>query len=193
MITIIDYGNTNANELAEFLKGISNDVIVSDAEADILKAGKLILPDSSEIPHSVKALHLLNLFSVLRMIKKPILGIGTGMDLMTESFKDLNLTCLGCFPVKCVKTDDEALSKGTFLKIDIIKESFLLKDVNATDEFYFQNPCIIPVNEFTTAVVRNSVEFSAAMEKNHLFGIMFDPVKSGESGIKVLEKFVEQD
>jgi len=193
MIIIIDYGNTNAKELAEFLNDITSDVIVSDVEADIIKADKLILPDSSGIPQSVKALHLLNLFSVLRIIKKPLLGIGTGMHLMTESFKDMNLACLGCFPVKCTKTDDESLIEGTFLNIKIIKESLLLKDVDENELFYFRNSCIIPVNEFTTAVVKNNVEFTTAMEKEHLFGIMFNPVKSGENGIKVLKMFAEKD
>ncbi len=79
MITIIDYGKTNSNEIAELLEKLSVDFVISNSESDILQATKLILPDSTDILSSIKKLHLLNLFSILRIIKNPILGLGTGM------------------------------------------------------------------------------------------------------------------
>jgi glutamine amidotransferase len=68
MITIIDYGNTNSNEIAESLEKLSVNFVVSKSESDILQATKLILPDSKDISSSIKKLHLLNLFSILRII-----------------------------------------------------------------------------------------------------------------------------
>ena len=101
MITIVDYGNTDALELSEFIKDLDSEIFISANESDIIKCDKLILPHCKDISSSIKKLHLLNLFSILRIIKKPILGIGTGMHLMTKSFKDKNAACLGCFPVDC--------------------------------------------------------------------------------------------
>ena len=101
MITIIDYGKTNSDEIAESLEKLSVEFVISNKESDILQANKLVLPDSTDISSSIKQLHMLNLFSILRMVEKPILGIGTGMHLMTKSFKDNNAACLGCFPVEC--------------------------------------------------------------------------------------------
>ncbi len=65
MITIIDYGNTNSNEVAESLAMLSVDFVVSNKESDILQATKLILPASKDISSSIKKLHLLNLFQFL--------------------------------------------------------------------------------------------------------------------------------
>ena len=48
MITIIDYGNTNSNEIAESLENLSVDFVISNKEPDILQATKLILPDSTD-------------------------------------------------------------------------------------------------------------------------------------------------
>jgi len=190
MITIIDYGNTNANEIATLLQKLPKEFVVSNRESDILQADKLILPDSKDISASIKKLHLLNLFSILRIIKKPILGLGTGMHLMTKSFKDINAACLGCFPVECIAEDKH---KNMFVHkqpIKIIKETSLLNNIIREDKFYFDGGCFIPPNEFSTSVASFNTEITASIEKEHLFGVQFNPVKSGNAGIKVLKNFV---
>ena len=189
MITIIDYGNTNSKELKRALSEITGEIIISNKEADILKADKLILPDGEDFSASIRKLHLLNLFSVLRIIKKPLLGIGAGMHLMTKSYKNINAACLGCFPVECrnyENSNDEFLQ----LPINIIKKSDLLKDIRKNDLFHFRIGCYIPLNEFSTSSAKTNKEISASIEKDRLFGIQFNPEKSGEAGMKVFQNFL---
>ncbi len=191
MITIIDYGNTNINEVSVSLKELSADFITSNKETDILNADKLILPDCEDILSSIKKLHLLNLFSLLRIIKKPILGIGTGMHLMTKSFKDINAACLGCFPVECATKKIQQDMVVRELSIKIIKETKLLKNIGEDDKFYFAGNCFIPVTEFTTSITKITEEVSVSLEKDYMFGVQFNPEKSGEAGMKVFRNFVE--
>jgi glutamine amidotransferase len=191
MITIIDYKNTNAKEIETFLSEVTSDIFISCNEADILKADKLIIPDSTDISSSIKKLHLLNLFSILRMIKKPILGIGTGMHLMTKSFKDINAACLGCFPVEC-KTEE--IQQNMFeheQSIKLIKETSLLDNIGKEDKFYFEGDCFIPPNEFSTSIANINWEITASIEKEHLYGVQFNPVKSGDAGMRIFRNFVE--
>jgi glutamine amidotransferase len=191
MITIIDYGKTNSNEIAESLEKLSVDFVISNSESDILQATRLILPDSTDISSSIKKLHLLNLFSILRMIKKPILGIGTGMHLMTKSFKDINAACLGCFPVEC-KTEDTLQNMFENKQaIKIIKETSLLDNIGKEDKFYFEGDCFIPPNEFSTSIANINWEITASIEKEHLYGVQFNPVKSGDAGMRIFRNFVE--
>ena len=191
MITIIDYGNTNSNEIAESLENLSVDFVISNSESDILQATKLILPDSTDISSSIRKLHLLNLFSILRIIKKPILGIGTGMHLMTKSFKDINATCLGCFPVECKTEEMQGNMFEHEQSIKIIKDTSLLDNISKEDKFYFEGDCFIPLNEFSTSTANINGEITASIEKEHLFGVQFKPEKSGEVGMKVFRNFVE--
>ncbi|MCH9028725.1 MAG: hypothetical protein IH819_03735 [Bacteroidetes bacterium] len=190
MITIIDYGKTNSNEITESLKKLSAEFVISNKETDILKADKLILPDSKDISSSIKKLHLLNLFSLLRIIKKPILGIGTGMHLMTNSIKDINTACLGCFPVECATEKIQQDMVVRKLSIRIIKETKLLKNVGEEDKFYFTGNCFIPLTEFTTSITKITEEISVTIEKDYMFGVQFNLEKSGEAGIKVLRNFL---
>ncbi len=191
MITIIDYKKTNAKEIETFLSEVTSDIIISCNEADILKADKLIIPDSTDISSSIKKLHLLNLFSILRMIKKPILGIGTGMHMMTKSFKDINAACLGCFPVECKTGEIQQNMIEHEQSIKLIKETSLLDNISKEDKFYFEGYCFILKNEFSTSTANINGEITASIEKGHLFGVQFNPVKSGEAGMRVFRNFVE--
>jgi glutamine amidotransferase len=191
MITIINYGKTNSNEIAESLEKLSVDFVISNSESNILQATKLILPDSTDISSSIKKLHLLNLFSILRIVEKPILGIGTGMHLMTKSFKDNNDACLGCFPVEC-KTEET--QQNIFVQkqsIKIIKETSLLNNISKEDKFYFEADCFIPPNEFSTSLANINEEITASIEKEHLLGVQFNPERSGEPGLQILKNFFE--
>jgi glutamine amidotransferase len=191
MITIIDYGNTNSNEIAESIEKLSVEFVISNKEFDILKANKLILPDSKDISTSIKKLHLLNLFSILRIVEKPILGIGTGMHLMTKSFKDINAACLGCFPVECKTEETQQNMTVHEQSIKIIKATSLLNNISKEDKFYFEGNCFIPPNEFSTSIANINREIIASIEKEHLCGVQFKPERSGEPGLQILKNFSE--
>jgi glutamine amidotransferase len=190
MITIVDYGNTDATELSEFIKDINSAIVISANEPDIMRGDKLILPHCKDISLSIKKLHFLNLFSILRIIKKPILGIGTGMHLMTKSFKDKNAACLGCFPVECESKDQQETNITEMKPINIIKESKLLNGISKEDKFCFESNCFIPSNEYTTSTAHIDGKITSSLEKDLLFGVQFNPEHSGEAGLKILKNFL---
>jgi glutamine amidotransferase len=191
MITIVDYGNTDATELSEFIKELNFDLAISATEPDIIKCDKLILPHWKDISSSIKKLHLLNLFSILRIVKKPILGIGIGLHLMTKSYKNKNAACLGCFPVECESIDQPGNYITEMKPINIIKESKLLEGINKEDKFSFESNCFIPSNDYTTSTVKIDGEITSSLEKEHLYGVQFNPVHSGEAGLKILKNFLQ--
>jgi glutamine amidotransferase len=191
MITIVDYENTDATELSEFIKDIYSEIVISANEPDIMRGDKLILPHCKDISSSIKKLHLLNLFSILRIIKKPILGIGTGMHLMTKSLKDKNAACLGCFPVDCESKDQLEDGFSEMKPINIIKESKLLEGIGREDKFSFESNCFISSNEYTTSTAQIDGEITSSLEKEHLFGVQFNPEHSSEPGLKILKNFLQ--
>src|SRR3970282_1292291 len=106
MITIVNYEKSNSEEVAEYLKQLTDDYLVSDNEIDICRADKIIFPGEGNALSAMKKLHLLNLFTVLRIIKKPMLGIGLGMQLMADYSMEGNISCLGIFPGTAVKFEN---------------------------------------------------------------------------------------
>jgi glutamine amidotransferase len=192
MLALIQCENTSVSELSKVLKELNEPFIVTEKESDICRSDKLILYGSGSPKQNIKQLHLLNLFSLLRMINKPILGIGLGVELMCDHTPNENISCLGLFPVESGKIEDEqiAVSHQGLKKVDILHKSPLFKDIESGSEFFFSENYYLPQNEFTTAVVKNGVTVSASVEKNNAFGVQFHPERSGEAGLTLLKNFI---
>lgn len=193
MLAIIDYNDPSVTEVVSSVKKITDDFLVTNSEFDICRSDKVIFPGSGSASVAMKKIHLLNLFSVLRIIKKPMLGIGLGMQIMADYSTEGNVSCLGIFPGTSVKFNDDindSLHKG-FLKINIRKESLLFKGIEDETEFYFNNSYYLPKNELTTSVCKNDIEFCSSMENGECFGVQFHPEKSGEAGLVLLKNFLE--
>lgn len=195
MITIVDFGDINSKEVAEALKNITNDFIVSSSEVDICRADKVIFPGAGSAKDVMKKIHLLNLFSVLRIIiDKPMLGIGLGMQIMCEYTSEGNLSCLGIFPDSIRKFENSTpnLKHEGFDKVKITGESPLFRNISNNTEFYFNHSYYLPLNQYTIATTRiNEIEFTSAIQKDLSFGVQFHPEKSGEAGLKLLENFIK--
>ena len=192
MITIIDYGNPNSGEVAEFLKQITSEVSISKNEVDICQADKIIFPGTGDAKSAIRKLHLLNLFTVLRIVYKPILGIGLGMQLMTDYSMDGNLSCLGIFPGISVKFDEdnsEPVNEG-MQPVHFKKDSLLFRKIDSGEKFYFNHSYYIPLNELTTSTSKHNSEFTSSIEDKNCYGVQFHPEKSGEAGLLLLKNFI---
>lgn len=193
MIAIIDYGAGNVASVANAIETFNQDYRITCSEADLLKADKIIFPGVGEASSAMRQLQKLNFYSMLRMCKKPLLGICLGMQLMAKYSKEGNVMGLGLFPGSTEEFDNK-ISKVPHMgwnSIDIKRESKLFKGIDSGEMFYFANSFYVPVNECTTSVTNHAVDFSASIENGFLYGVQFHPEKSGEVGLKLLKNFIE--
>lgn len=192
MIVIVDYGLKDLPLNLDELKSFHSDLFISNCEVTIAKAEKIILPSTPKIKSAVKQLHILNLFSILRMLQKPILGIGTSMQLMCEFIKKDSATCLGMFELSSSMIEDSTAINQVEgdIKIKKIKPSLLLNNIGEDEMFYLNTQYFIPNNILTTSVIFDNPDISASIEKDNFFAVQFDPFSSGDSGKKIIENFI---
>lgn len=192
MLALIQCENTSVAEFSHMLKQMDQPFIVTKNESDISNCDKLILYGSGSAQENIKQLHIFNLFSMLRLIKKPILGIGLGIELMCDHTEGENASCLGLFPVDSTRMGDKQLlvSQPGLRKIEILQKSRLFEGIESGSEFYFSENYSLPQNEYTTSVIENGDKFSASMERDNAFGVQFHPEKSGEIGLILLRNFL---
>ena len=68
-------------------------------------------------------------------------------------------------------------------------DSRLLRGVSNGAFVYFTHSYRAPVMAETVACTNYGGAFSAAVERDNVFGVQFHPEKSGEAGLKILENF----
>jgi len=193
MIALIDYGAGNVASVANALTELKEEYKITKNETEICRADKIIFPGVGEASFAIRQLHMLNLFSLLRIVKKPLLGICLGMQLIADHSTEGDVTCLGIFPCTTEKFDSSKtkVPHMGWNDIEITAESKLFQDIKSGEHFYFANSYYVPLNEYTTSATDNNIKFSSAVEKGNFYGVQFHPEKSGDAGLKLLKNFVE--
>lgn len=192
MIALIEYGAGNTASVANALDNLNERYILTSSEQEICKADKVIFPGVGEASFAIRQLHKYNLINLLRIIKKPVLGICLGMQLLCDYSFEGNVTCLGIIPGKAQKFDPTQVKVPHMGWNEVFPESNskLFKGISAGEFFYFAHSYYLPPGNFTSAKSNHGIDFSAALEKDNFFGLQFHPEKSGDAGMKVIKNFL---
>jgi len=191
MIAIIDYGINQTTDLTKALTLLGVEFIVTHNEKDIISSDKVIISDASNLSKAIKRIHLFNLFSLLRFLNKPTLGISLGMDLLCNKSND-GISCLGLIESDVISDiiKDVVITIPTMKKVEIIIENKLFENIKNGTEFYFSSNYHIDITNSTIAVAKGETKFSAAIQKDNFYGVQFLPEKSGNQGLQILKNFV---
>ncbi|MBN1302723.1 MAG: imidazole glycerol phosphate synthase subunit HisH [Melioribacteraceae bacterium] len=194
MIALIDYGAGNTASVSNVLKDLDVDYVITKKESDICNADKIIFPGVGEASYAVRKLHLYNLFNLLRIMKKPFLGICLGMQLMCNESDEGNVKCLGLFPTGCKLFSEPGIKipHMGWNQIEITKNNPLFDGVKSGEYFYFAHSYYVPENDYTIAETGYGLNFTSAMNKDNFYGVQFHPEKSGLAGIQVMRNFVKK-
>jgi len=196
MIVIIDYGLGNLGSVKNALDKLGVDSMVSKSVKDIEKATGLVLPGVGSATEGMKNLRKSGLNKVILKqikLKKPILGICLGMQLLFSLSEEGNTECLNVIEGKVKKFNNK-------LKVPQIgwnqvkqKPSKLFLSIKDKSYFYFVHSYYCQASE--EKIIRGStdygINFTSVIEDKNIFGVQFHPEKSGENGLKLLKNFVD--
>lgn len=199
MIAIIDYGAGNLHSVQNALKILGAESVVTGDADTILAADKIILPGVGAFGDSKAALAQADLCETVKSViaaGKPFLGICLGMQLLFDSSEESpGVEGLSVFRgsfKKIPKVDDIKIPHIGWNSLEIPKDSKILKNIGENPYVYFvhsyylepENPA--DVSAYTTY----GTKFAVAAERDNVFAVQFHPEKSGDTGLKILENFV---
>lgn len=203
MIVIIDYDMGNVGSIQNILKKIGvSDIIVSRDKDIICKADKLILPGVGAFDAGMRNLQQYELVDIIlfyaNKIKKPILGICLGMQLLgrqSEEGKEKGLGLIEFDNVRFSLSEAYKIPHMGWDYIDRINNKCLLTEnmSNQRERYYFVHSYhAVCDNEDNVMMTCNyGYSFPAAVFKDNIYGVQFHPEKSHQYGIKLLSNFVK--
>jgi len=191
MIAIIKYNAGNISSVKNALTRLGYESIITGDSEEILNADKVIFPGVGEASSAMKYLNERNLDKTILSIKKPMLGICLGQQLMCSYSEEGSTQCLGIFNTKVKKFPNTELVPhmgwNNFSKV----KGELFNGLENTNNVYFVHSYYAEINEQTTAVCDYIKPFSAAMQRDNFYATQFHPEKSADIGEQILKNFLD--
>lgn len=193
MIAIIDYGAGNLVSVKKAFDWLGAECVITSDPRIVAQAPKIVLPGVGHFASTAA----LERSGVREEIAKsvdrgvPFLGICVGMQWMFEGSEEAPETRgLGVLAGGCERFPEEVKSPHVgWNSVEIDAASRLFRGVPSSSFVYFTHSFRAPVTDATVACCEYGGRFSAAVERDHLFGVQFHPEKSGEIGLKLLSNF----
>jgi len=193
MIAIIDYNTGNLRSVKNALERLGAEYVLTDDPAVILKADKVILPGVGFAADAMANLEAKGLVSVIKSIRRPVLGICVGMQIMCRDSEEGDAKCLGIFDSHVRRFPEDPEAKVPHMGWNSINnlDSKLFKEMKGGCYVYFVHSYYPELCPDTIATCRHGQKmFSAALKYENFYGTQFHPEKSGDVGEQILRNFL---
>lgn len=193
MIAIVDYGAGNLVSVKKALDWLGQECAITSVPAEVAKAAKVVLPGVGHFASTAALARLGLQDAIAEAIGRgiPFLGICVGMQWMFERSQESPATYgLGLLKGECERFPASVKSPHVgWNQLEVSPGSRLLRGIPSSSYVYFTHSYRAPLGDTTVACCEYGGRFSAAVERDHLFGVQFHPEKSGTIGLKMLNNF----
>ncbi|MCQ2149740.1 MAG: imidazole glycerol phosphate synthase subunit HisH [Bacteroidales bacterium] len=193
MIAIVDYDAGNIKSVGNALSRLGAEYVLTDSAAEIEAADKVILPGVGNAAEAVASLRAKCLDKFVRSLRKPVLGICAGMQIMCRHSEEGDASCLGIFDCNVLRFNVSNDAKVPHMGWNAISnlDSGLFKGMKGGCCMYFVHSYYPQLCCDTIATCRHGgTIFSAALRYENFYGTQFHPEKSGEAGEMILRNFL---
>ncbi len=189
-LVIINYGAGNIQSIKFALKRLGVEAILSNDEAEIRQADKVIFPGVGEASSAMQKLKTSGLDQVIPTLKQPVLGICLGMQLLCNSSEEGNTKSLGIFDVEVKRFSNEVkVPQIGWNQISNLK-SGLFEGISENEFMYLVHSYYAPLCKETIATSEYGIQYSSAIQKDNFYGVQFHPEKSSTAGAQILKNFL---
>ena len=193
MTVIVDYDAGNIRSVENALSRLGCEYVLSADKATIEAADRIILPGVGNAAQALHSLSAKGLVPVIRGLRKPVLGICVGMQLMCRHCEEGDVDGIGIFDCDVRRFDASPEAKVPHMGWNAIGnlDGKLFKGMSGGTYVYFVHSYYAGLCTDTAATCRHGdTLFSAALRYENFFGTQFHPEKSGDAGAQVLKNFL---
>ena len=193
MIAIVDYKMGNLRSVENALKRLGAEFCVT-SDADVIRsADRVLLPGVGNAAEAMENLRAAGLVEVIRSLRRPVLGICVGMQVMCLHSEEGDVDCLNIFDARVRRFTPAPDLKVPHMGWNQIGnlETKLFKGLDGGSYVYFVHSYYPELCPDTIATSSHGVMFSAALKYENFYGTQFHPEKSGDVGERIIENFLK--
>ncbi|MBS7409060.1 MAG: imidazole glycerol phosphate synthase subunit HisH [Alloprevotella sp.] len=193
MIAIIDYKMGNLRSVENALHRLGAEFEVT-ADADkIVRADRVLLPGVGNAAEAMHNLRQAGLPEVIKSLRRPVLGICVGMQVMCRHSDEGDAECMGIFDARVKRftpTPTEKVPHVGWNQIGNLEKK-LFTDIKSGSFVYFVHSYYAELCPDTIATTRHGLLFSSALKYENFYGTQFHPEKSGDTGEQIIKNFLQ--
>jgi glutamine amidotransferase/cyclase len=202
MISLLDYGAGNVRSLRNAIHRLGYEITDISRPEDILRAERLIFPGVGSFGAAMRRLHALEYVRPLQeylRAGRPFLGICIGLQCLFEGSEESpGVAGLGLIPGRIARFEEGSLSVPHMGWNGIRPErSSRLFAGYGGEKLYFVHSYRAvpePANaDWSLARTDYGGQFLSAVQKGDVAAVQFHPEKSGEAGLRLLDRFLSDD
>src|SRR5258708_8160874 len=192
-LAIIKYNAGNIQSVLCAFERIGRKAVVTDGEAVIRAADKVIFAGVGEASTAMNYLRERGLDELIKSLQQPVLGICLGMQLMCSYSEENDTECLGIFDEKVRQfgASDLKVPQIGWNNIYGLK-SELFEGVPDQIYCYFVHGYYASLGEHTIVRTDYVQPYSSALHKGNFYGVQFHPEKSAQVGERILQNFIDK-
>lgn len=197
MIAIIDYGAGNLRSVKKAFDFLKVQSKIASRSEEIDNAEKIVLPGVGAFGAAAEKLQTSDFWEYIQgwiREDRPFLGICLGMQLLMESSDEsTEVSGLHKFGGKCLRFQSGKVPQIGWNNVEIERDSRLFTGINNNAFFYFLHGYFVQSEdrEIITAQTEYGVRYPSVIEKGNVIGVQFHPEKSGATGLRLLQNWVE--
>lgn len=199
MIAIVDYGVGNLASVYKAFSFIGVESVITSDPAEILAAGKVVLPGVGAFADAMDSLEKTNMISVIEKVAgkgTALLGICLGMQLLFDYSTEGGERVPGLGLLKGSVTQFP-LDMGLKVphmgwnSLSIKQGEGIFKGIRENSYVYFVHSYFLTAGDSSdvAATCNYGITYDAAVAKGNIMGTQFHPEKSGDVGLEILRNF----
>ncbi len=203
-ISVVDYGVGNLSSVVNMIRKAGHQASLVRSPDEISAALRLVLPGVGSFDSCRRALDRVSGAepALREAISRgvPLLGICVGMQLLASSSEEGTLPGLAVVPGRVRRFELSAVPGAERLRVphmawSVVRpvgEATLFRDdLGAVNRFYFVHSYHFVCDDAKdiAATARHGIEFTAAVQRGHVYGVQFHPEKSHRFGLELLRRF----
>lgn len=192
-LVVVDAGGANLGSVMIALARLGVDAPLVREVAEIEAADRVLLPGVGAAGPVMQRLRELGLIECLRALRKPLLGICVGMQVLYERSAEGGIDGLGLLPGNVERLQGAPGVRVPHMGWNALRAqaaSPLLDGIADGSHAYFVHGYAAPVTADCVASAEHGAPFAALAQRGNVAGAQFHPERSADLGAQLLRNFL---